>query len=145
MEEKNYFKFGYEYNVLISEKSSFPLFIHHEKLNKLLTEMSKLFEKQNAKMIVKFIYGNQKFISLVLNEIIYLNYSVERAVILPPDYVLKSSGIKKRDLRRAIKKSKKRIKIITDSVRFTQGGVKIDAIVKNSKERVTLRLTSDKK
>lgn len=140
-----YTKFGYEYKVITADGFEFPMFLSEKKLNSVLLEILSLCKKQSGKMKVKLIYADSAHISLLMNNSIYLNYSIDLEGLLPFHLVIKKAGIKRRDVKCALRKAGKGLSLLCDSVRFTNKGVKFDAIVKKTSQKLTLRLTSHKK
>ena len=139
-----YSKFGYEYKTVTLLSSEcyieFPLFCSVDKLNAFLLELMDACITHKGTLKASLTYADAQCISLTVNGRIYLNYSIECGILLPPEYALKLRGIKIRDVKRSVKRVGGKVGYSLNTVRFAAGGIRIDVIKRQSSEKVTVKV-----
>ena len=141
-------KFGYVYSEALVEiddfRGEFPIFENLPTLNAQLLDIVSAFKDINVSLSVKLIYAEPDKVSLLVNGSLILNFSLLYKASVSPSMALRLCGMKKRDVSVALKSSGEKLTPIYETVRFSNGGVRIDAKTKDGR-RVTVKVTRNKR
>lgn len=124
-------KFGYDYSIAVIEedgfRAEFPVFDKMEALNEEILNVIDVCKRSGGTLSITFVYGEADRVSLVANDRISLNFMTKYSAFVPSGTVLKLYGLNRRDVNKAVRTAGKGFRAIFDTVRFTHGGVRIDA------------------
>ncbi len=143
--DRIYVKFGLEYTQeLICTESfyaSYPSFISLTGFNKIISEIINTYYCEERKIVIKTVFADKDYVSVMINGNYALNYSVRDSCLLPPSFVLKARGIKKRHFKLCVKRYEKGCSAYLDTLRFASGGVRVELRTR-SEDTVTLKIAT---
>ena len=142
-------KFGLEYRDAVFKNdnfyASFPYFVALEALNVCVLNLINAYYRDNGVIKMRLVYADGRYVSMIINNVIAINYSVPDKALLPTELILKEKGIKKRNVYKASKKVSKHGKVMYDTLRLTHGGIRVDVTDRRKRENYTVRVCSSKK
>lgn len=142
-------KFGVEYREAVFKNESFgalfPWFLSFEPLNLKVLDVVNAYCHDNGSIKFKLVYADEKYVSMTINNVFSVNYSIPDKALLPTDLLLKEKNIKKRSVIKASRNVSKHCKVLYDTLRLANGGIRIDVVDKNKTEKYTVRVSPSKK
>lgn len=142
-------KFGIDYcDATLDVNGSFckfPYVIGEAALNSKLISLLNLYNGENGNLVLKLVYADREYVSITANGSYVLNYSVSDKSFIPPSLVLSAKGIKKKDIKIAVKKAGKGYKTLPETLRFAKGGLRVDVINNDCSERQSIKISERKK
>lgn len=142
-------KFGLEYRDAVFKSdnfyASFPYFVTLEALNECVLNLINAYYHDNSVIKMRVVYADERYVSMIINSTIAINYSVSDKALLPTELILKEKGIRKRNISRASKKVSKQGKVMYDTLRLTHDGIRVDVADRLNGENYTVRVRTSKK